>query len=122
MYLSHEGLSSFNEGIRRTIYRYFHDFVNNLETSDYPEFFEITKLFAVYMGLFGNQQFNQDLKELSMAYVRKLLKTYTDKRGKDYQDIKKFVSATFLDFGFQTDKEIVNLFKTRRKRRKKEEA
>ena len=68
-----------------------------------------------------SQQFNQDLKELSMAYVRKLLKVYIDKRGKDYQDIKKFVSSTFLDFGFLTDKEIVNLFKTRRKRKKKED-
>ena len=121
-YLNYEGLSNFNEGIRRTIYQYFHTFVSNLEVGDYAEFFEITKLFAIYMGLFGNQQFNQDLKELSMGYVRKLLKTYTDKRGKDYQDIKKFVSATFLDFEFLTEKEIVNLFKTRRKRKKKEEA
>ncbi|RMF02043.1 MAG: hypothetical protein D6772_04005, partial [Bacteroidetes bacterium] len=47
-YLNHEGLSNFNEGIRRTIYHYFARFVNNLEESDYPEFFEITKLFAVY--------------------------------------------------------------------------
>ncbi|WP_020535409.1 hypothetical protein [Lewinella cohaerens] len=121
VYLNHEGLSSFNEGIRRTIFHYFDIFVKNLEAKDYPEYFEITKLFAVYMGLFGNQKFNQDLKELSMAYVKKLLKVYTDKRGKDYQDIKKFVSATFLDFGFLTDKEIVNLFKTRRKRKKKED-
>ena len=120
-YLNHEGLSSFNEGIRRTIYHYFHTFVTNLEVTDYPEFFEITKLFAIYMGLFGNQQFNQDLKELSMGYIRSLLKHFTDKRGKDYQDIKKFVSATFLDFEFLKEKEIVNLFKTRRKRKKKEE-
>lgn len=117
-YLSHEGLSSFNEGLRRTIYAYFATFINNLETSDYPEFFEITKLYAVYMGIFGNQQFNQNLKDLSMRYVKRLLKVYTDKRGKDYQDIKKFVSATFLDFKFLTEKEIVNLFKTRRKRSK----
>lgn len=116
-YLNHEGLSDFNEGVRRTIFHYFHRFVSNLETSDYSSFFEITKLFAVYMGLFDNQKFNQDLKDLSMSYVRKLLKTYTDKRGKDYQDIKKFVSATFLDFKFLTDKEIVNLFKTRRKKK-----
>lgn len=121
VYLNHEGLSAFNEGIRRTIYQYFATLVKNLEVTDYTSYFEVTKLFAVYMGLFGNQQFNQHLKELSMAYVRKLLKVYTDKRGKDYQDIKKFVSATFLDFGFLTEKEIVNLFKTRRKRKKKED-
>jgi hypothetical protein len=116
-YMTHEGLSAFNEGVRRTIFRYFKQFVTNLLPSQYPSFFEITKLFAVYMGLFGNQQFNQDLKELSMAYIRKLLKVYTDKRGKDYQDIKKFVSSTFLDFKFLNEKEIVNLFKTRRKRK-----
>ncbi|MEL6972018.1 MAG: hypothetical protein AAFZ63_15095 [Bacteroidota bacterium] len=121
-YMNYEGLSNFNEGIRRTIIQYFHSFVTNLEEGDYAEYFEITKLFAVYMGLFGNQQFNQDLKELSMSYVKKLLKRFIDKRGKDYQDIKKFVSATFLDFEFLTEKEIVNLFKTRRKRKKKEEA
>ncbi len=122
VYLNHEGLSNFNEGVRRTIFHYFHTFVTNLEEGDYTEFFEITKLFAVYMGLFGNQQFNQDLKELSMSYIKKLLKRYTDKRGKDYQDIKKFVSSAFLDFEFLSEKEIVNLFKTRRKRKKKEEA
>ncbi|MEL6655139.1 MAG: hypothetical protein AAFP77_23570 [Bacteroidota bacterium] len=121
-YLNYEGLSNFNEGIRRTIIQYFQSFVTNLEEGDYAEYFEITKLFAVYMGLFGNQQFNQDLKELSMSYVKKLLKRFIDKRGKDYQDIKKFVSATFRDFEFLTEKEIVNLFKTRRKRKKKEEA
>jgi hypothetical protein len=121
-YLNHEGLSNFNEGVRRTIFHYFARFVDNLEEEEYPEFFEITKLFAVYMGLFDNQKFNQDLKDLSMRYVRKLLKRYTDKRGKDYQDIKKFVSATFLDFNFLTEKEIVNLFKTRRKKRKPTEA
>ncbi len=52
-----------------------------------------------------------------MAYVRKLLKKYTDKRGKDYQDIKKFLSRTFKDFEFLKEKEIVELFKTRRKKK-----
>ncbi len=121
-YLSHEGVSNFNKALRRTIFQYLQTFVTNLEEDDYPEFFEINKLFAVYIEIFSNQKFNQDLKDLSMAYVRKLLKKFTDKRGKDYQDIKKFVSATFLDFKFLTDKEIVNLFKTRRKRKKPTEA
>ena len=53
--------------------------------------------------------------------MRKLLKHYTDKRGKDYQDIKKFVSTAFQDFGFMKEKEIVEMFKTRRKRKKKAE-
>ena len=91
VYYNHEGLSDFNEGIRRTIFQYFRTFIRNLETSDYNDFFEITKLYSVYMSLFGNQQFNQDLKVLSMTYVKKLLKVYTDKRGKDYQNIKIFV-------------------------------
>jgi len=118
IYLGNEGLSNFNECIRKTIFQYFSSLVNNLEATDYTEYFEITKLFAVYMRLFGNQQFNQHLKELSMVYVHKLIRHFTDKRGRDYQDIKKFVTATFRDFEFLTDKEIVILFKTRRKKRK----
>ena len=72
------------------------------------------------MQIFGNQQFNQDLEHLSMKYVRKLLKVYTDKRGKDYQDIKKFVASMFVELGFLKEKEVVELFKTRRKRKKVE--
>ena len=70
------------------------------------------------MDIFGNQQFNQDIKDFCMSYVKKLLKKYTDKRGKDYQDIKKFVSTNFGDLGFLSKKEIVELFKTRRKKKK----
>jgi hypothetical protein len=32
--------------------------------------------------------------------------------------VKKFVSTQFVDFGFLTDKEVVEMFKTRRNRRK----
>ena len=117
-YNDHEGLSLVNECLRRTIYNYFARYIGNLEVTAYPDFFEIAKLYPVYIGIFANQQFNQDLKDLSMKYVRKLLKKYTDKRGKDYQDIKKFVSTTFLDLSFLKEKEIVELFKTRRKRKK----
>lgn len=118
-YIRHEGVSTINEVVRKTIYQYFARFIKNLEVEDYTDFFEITKLFPVYMGIFANQQFNQNLKELSMSYVKRLLKRYTDKRGKDYQDIKKFVSTTFQDFGFLKEKEVTELFKTRRKKRKK---
>lgn len=117
-YVRYEGLSVINECVRQTIFRYFDQFVSNLEVTDYPELFEISKLYPVYMAIFANQQFNQQLKELSLGYVHKLLKHYTDKRGKDYQDIKKFVSTTFQDFGFLKEKEAVELFKTRRKRKK----
>jgi len=116
-YIQHEGLSIINECVRQTIYQYLRRFISNLDPEAYTDFFEITKLFPIYMGIFANQQFNQNLKELSMKYVRKLLKRYTDKRGKDYQDIKKFVSRTFKDFEFLKEKEIVELFKTRRKKK-----
>lgn len=119
-YSRHEGLSLINECVRAVIYGYFQRLIGNLEEKAYPDFFEETKLFPVYMSIFANQKFNQDLKDLSMTYVRKLLKKFTDKRGKDYQDVKKFVSTTFVDFKFLKEKEVVELFKTRRKRKKQE--
>jgi len=115
-YNRHEGLSKVNECLRHAVMNYFGQFLKNLPEQDYPEYFEINKIFVQYMNIFANEKFNQDLKELSMAYVRKLLKVFTDKRGKDYQDIKKFVSAQFVDLGFLKEKEVVELFKTRRKK------
>ncbi|MEO1515762.1 MAG: hypothetical protein AAFV95_12140 [Bacteroidota bacterium] len=116
-YNNHQGLSINNDCLRRTIFHYFRQFIGNIDVTDYHEYFELSKIFPSYMSIFNNQQFNQDLKEISMTYIRKLLKKYTDKRGKDYQDIKKFVSATFRDLKFLKDKEIVELFKTRRKKK-----
>jgi hypothetical protein len=120
-YNGHEGLSAINECVRKTIFSYFRRFMENLEETQYPAFMEMCKTYKVYMGIFLNQKFNQKLKELCMVYVKKLLKSYTDKRGRDYQDIKKFIAVTFLDFKFLKSKEIIELFKTRRKRRTKEE-
>ena len=117
-YHSHSGLSTENECVRRAIYNYFARLLNNIETSEYTELFEVSKYYGIYMQIFGNQQFNQDLEHLSMKYVRKLLKVYVDKRGRDYQDIKKFVSTTFIDLKFLKEKEVVALFKSRRKRKK----
>jgi hypothetical protein len=114
-----EGLSVINECVRQTIYHYFARFIGNLEEKAYPDLFEISKLFPVYMRIFRNQHFNQGLKDLSMNLVNRLLVRYTDKRGKDYQDIKKFVSSVFVDYGFLKEKETIEMFKTRRK--KKEE-
>ncbi len=116
-YNKHEGLSAVNECLRQTILHYFRAFIPNLEPSDYPELFEISKLFSIYIHLFVNQKFAQDIKEMCMDYLAVLLQHFTDKRGKDYQDIKKFVSTTFLDLGFLKEKEIVELFKTRRKKK-----
>lgn len=112
-----EGLSTANENVRQTIFKYFAGLVNNLDEDAYTDFFEISKLFAVYMSIFANQRFNQNLEGISMEYLHKLLLRYTDKRGKDYQDIKKFVSTAFVDFGFLTEKEVVEMFKTKRKKK-----
>ena len=114
-YYKHEGLSIENESIRRSILAKLGQFLNNLEVTDYHEYFEINKIFTSYMDVFSNQKFNQDLKSLSLKYIKKCLKNYKDKRSKEYQEIKKFVKITFVDFGFMTEKQVTELFKTKRK-------
>ncbi len=116
-YGQHEGMSPINKCLRATIFGYLKRFMNNLMLDQYNEYFELSKIFPTYMDIFSNQKFNQNIKELCMAYVKRLLKKYTDKRGKDYQDIKRFVSSNFLELGFLKEKEIVELFKTRRKKK-----
>lgn len=121
-YHNHPGTSLINECVRATVYMYFERVFKNLTPQEYTEMFQQAKVYQVYIGIFMNQQFNQNIKDLNMKYVRQLIKTYTDKRGRDYQDIKKFVTTTFQDLKFLTEKQVVELFKTRRKRRKKTEA
>ncbi len=116
-YNSYPGKSPINECVRATIFKYFQRFISNLEVEDYPEFFELAKIFPTYFGIFDNQQFAQNLKELCMKYVKKLTKKFTDKRGRAYQDVKRFVKVSFLDFGFMTEKQIVEFFKTKRVRK-----
>ncbi len=116
-YGQHEGLSDTNQCVRQTILNYITTFMTNIDVKDYPEYFELSKIFPTYMNIFSNQQFNYELKELCLKYVKKLLKKYTDKRGKDYQDIKKFVKTNFVDLGFMKEKELVEFFKTRRKKK-----
>lgn len=113
-YEQHKGLSLENECLRDCIFGYCESFLNNLDAESYHEYFEINKVFISYINTFYNQKFNQNIKDLSMAYIQKLLDLYTDKRGRDYQDIKKFVTTTFLDLGFKTEKDLAELFKTRR--------
>ncbi|HLF65158.1 MAG TPA: hypothetical protein VI603_15445 [Saprospiraceae bacterium] len=113
----HEGLSTVNECLRRSIFRYFQRLMENLPEESYTDYFELNKTFALYMQLFNNQQFSLDVKRLSMHYIQRLLRKYIDKRGRDYQDIKKFVSHTFVEFGFMSEKEIIELFKTRRRKK-----
>lgn len=114
-YDNHLGLSLQNESLRNTIYSYFKTFMLHVGVGNYHDYFEINKTFVAYMSIFSNQEFNQSVKEISFNYVKKLRKVYTDKRGKDYQDIKKFVKSTFLDLGFLKEKQIVEFFKTKRK-------
>ena len=116
-YDSHAGLSTQNECLRWALFSYFEKLMKNLPVEDYTSYFEINKTFSTYMNIFDNEEFNIQLKKLSLIYVKKLMKKFTDKRGRDYQDIKKFVKATFLDHGFMNDKELVELFKTRRKKK-----
>ena len=117
-YYQNKGLSFQNETVRQSILTKLSHFMANLPVEDYNEYFEINKTFTQYIDIFGNQKFNQDLKDISLKYVQKCLKNYKDKRSKEYQDIKKFVKTTFLDFRFMTEKQIVELFKTKRKPRK----
>ncbi len=118
-YNAHEGRSLINECVRKVIFGYYTRLIKNLEDRDYNELINLArKSYPVYMKIFGNQQFVQDVEDSSMVYIKRILKKYTDKRGKDYQDIKKFVSSTFVELGFMKEKEVVELFKTRRKKKK----
>lgn len=117
---SHRGLSVETDCLRRLILTYFSRLMGGLTEREYSDFFDLTKIFSVYMKIFGNEQFNQAVEKLSMNYIRKLLHVFLDKRAKDYQDVKKFVSIQFVDLGFLKEKEVVEMFKTRRKRKKAE--
>ncbi len=114
---SNEGLSHNNEAIRQSILVYIRILMENLEETDYSTWFEMHKVFASYMSIFGNEQFNQSIKELYLKYLRRLLKKYTDKRGGDYQGVKKFTTATFKECNFMKEKDIKELFKTKRKKK-----
>lgn len=115
-YNSNKGLSIQNECLRNVIFSKFSTFMKVLSTKDFQDYFELNKTFTVYMNIFANEKFNQEIKAISMKYVRELLRIHTEKRSKDYQDIKKFVSGTFIDLGFLNDKEVKDLFKTKRKK------
>jgi len=114
-YYKNEGLSIENEAVRNSILSKLGQFLKHLDVNDYSEYFEINKTMTAYMDIFSNQKFNQDLKNLCLKYIKKCLKNYKDKRSKEYQEIKKFVKSTFVEYGFMTVKQTVELFKTKRK-------
>lgn len=116
-YEQNAGVSMQNTAVRSVIMNYFASLMENLETDAYQDYMDINKTFVSYMNIFSNEQFNQDVKALCLRYIKKLLKVYIDKRGKDYQEIKKFVKSTFSELGFMSDKELVELFKTKRKKK-----
>jgi len=116
-YYAHEGLSTINECLRLTIFKYFDQLLQNLGVEEYKEYMEIYNTFIAYMNIFRNEKFDQAVKHASLRYVKRLTKHYTDKRGKDYQSIKKFTMSTFMELGFMNEKELKNFFKTKRKKR-----
>ncbi len=116
-YDNHEGLSTINECLRRMIFRYLFNTIKPMRERDYPEFFEISKTFSAYMRIFDNELFNQNLRDISQEFIHKCMVKFTDKRGKEYQEVKRFVQGNFPGWHFWKEKDIVELFKTRRKRK-----
>ncbi len=114
---NHEGLSVYNQCLRRVIFNAIKHDMTEFNARDYHKYFEQNKTMSVYMQVFGNQLFNQNIEDLSLSYVTSSLSYFTDKRGKDYQEIKKFVAGTFVDQGFLKEKDLVEMFKTRRKKK-----
>ncbi len=112
-----KGLSDVVECVRQTVLRYFTAMLGGLDTGNYTEFFEASKLFAVNFDIFDNESFKQEIRTLSTRYVKSCMKVYTDKRGRDYQDIKKFVQRQWVDLGFMTEREVTNFFKSKRTRK-----
>ena len=116
----HNGLSNFNENVRQTVYGYIAKLATGLGTDerDYQEWFATSgRLFPAYIKLFGNESFNQQLRALARKYTKELIKVHTNKRGKDYRDIKKQTVTTWLDYGFATEKQLKEFFKTPRKKK-----
>jgi hypothetical protein len=116
----HSGLSNFNDNVRQTVFGYFEKLANELGSSEpeYLEWFEITgQQFPAYIKVFGNESFNQQLRGLARKYTKSLIKIHTNKRGKDYRDIKKTTMTTWQDYGFMTEKQLKEFFKTPRKKK-----
>ncbi|MGB3132470.1 MAG: hypothetical protein WBB26_12380, partial [Saprospiraceae bacterium] len=116
-YSQYEGMSINNECLRLSISNLFYKVVSNLSCPEYHAFFELNKTFGAYINIFSNSAFSQDVENMCMDYVNKLLAFYKDKRSKEYQEIKKLVSSNFTELEFLSDKELVELFKIKRKKK-----
>lgn len=115
-YESNEGLSIINTTVRNTILSYFKGLLQNLSETDYQDYFSMSRIFNTYMKIFANEKFNQEVQALNQQFIHKLLTRFNDKRGKDYQEIKKFVSSHFAELEYMKEKDISELFKTKRKK------
>lgn len=116
--LKQPGLSDFNENLRQSVYGYFQRFKEGIGTDSYNEWFElIAKQYPVYIKLFSNEAFKQQLKDLAQKYTKELIKAYPDKRGKYYREIKKWTVAHFQEMDFMTEKQLKEFFKTPRKKK-----
>lgn len=131
-YENHEGLSNINESLRHTIYGHFERLTDNLPVEDYKVLIgsdhrkseeeavvddSVVRFMKLYMDIFSNQEFNIRIRELLLRFVRRCLKSFTDKRSAPYQDIKHFVMDKFPEWEFMKQKEVVEMFKTRRVRK-----
>ncbi len=131
-YENHEGLSNINESLRHTIYGHFEQLVDHLPVEDYKVLIgmdhkkseeeaaiddSVARFMKLYMDIFANQEFNIRIRELLLRFVRKCLKSFTDKRSAPYQDIKHFVMDKFPEWGFMKPKEVAEMFKTKRVRK-----
>jgi hypothetical protein len=114
-YEGHKGLSKENECIRTMVLQYVAHVFDHLDETQYLEYFELHRNINYYIEIFANEKFNQDVKEISLRYANRCFEYYSDKRSKDYQDIKKFVTSTYIELGFFTDKQMKEMFKTKRK-------
>ncbi|MBK8955085.1 MAG: hypothetical protein IPM34_05960 [Saprospiraceae bacterium] len=119
-YSQYEGMSINNECLRLAFLQLFSNVITHLTEAEYPHFFDLLRTFYNYMNVFGNSAFDQETKGYCMDYVKKLLAFYKDKRSKEYQEIKKHVSSQFVEFEFLTEKEIIDLFKIKRKKKEQE--
>jgi len=120
-YSQYEGMSVINECLRLAVLQMFRNVVSHLSEPEYPSFFELLRVFNNYMNVFGNSAFDQETKGMCLDFVRKLMAFYRDKRSKEYQEIKRAVSSQFVECNFLTEKEVVELFKIKRKKKEKAE-
>ena len=116
-YNSRAGLSLINRCVRRVISSYYDTIMSGLHPTMYNEMMETTNTYPLYMNVFSNEEFNHHLRGLSLGFVKKFLRAFKDKRSKEYQGLKKYVNAVFIELKFLTQKESVELFKTKRKKK-----